>query len=347
MKKIFLIGGIFMLLTSCTSDEYTEIPPKDTDDLEWVKPVNFPNASYLFTNNELKKSRFELGEKLFHDPRLSQDNTIACASCHLKVHAFADTGMALSLGIDKQLGKRNAPAIQNMAFIDEYFYDGAANNLEMVPIVPIHNELEMREELPTILDKLRLDREYQELFKRAYKDEKMTSTSMMKALAQYMAMLISSNSKYDKYVRNEVGGTLTEQEQKGLGLFRQNCASCHKGDLFTDVSFRNNGVKVNTIINDIGREEVSGEKEDRYKFKVSSLRNVALTAPYMHDGSIATLEEVLDFYSSGIKESPTLDPILKQKNGKVGIPLTSDEKKAIIAFLHTLTDYEFINNPMF
>ncbi|MDR0193833.1 MAG: cytochrome-c peroxidase [Myroides sp.] len=347
MNKIVALLTLSLVLIGCSSDDYKPIPDVDKDIIKWVKPSNFPELSYTFNNNELRVSRFELGKKLFHDVRLSVDNTISCASCHIKEFAFSDAGKSFSIGIDGLVGKRNAPAIQNIAFNDEFFYDGASNNLEMVPIVPIHNEIEMREELPTILDKLRLDIEYQQMFKKAYNDEKMTSTSMLKALAQYMTLLVSSNSKYDRYVRKEEGGNLNELEKKGLALFRQNCSSCHSTDLFTDNSFRNNGVRVNPSVNDKGREDVSGEVEDQYKFKVSTVRNVALTAPYMHDGSIATLEEVLDFYSSGINDSPTLDPLLRQKNGRVGIPMTSDEKKAIIAFLHTLTDYEFINIPKY
>lgn len=347
MNRIVILLTLSLVLIGCSTDDYKPIPDVDKDIIKWVKPVNFPELAYTFNNNVLKTSRFELGKKLFHDPRLSEDNTISCASCHVKELAFSDAGKRFSVGIDGLVGKRNAPAIQNMAFNDEYFYDGASNNLEMVPIVPIHNEIEMRGDLPKILDKLRLDIEYQQMFKKAYNDEKMTSTSMLKALAQYMTLLVSSNSKYDKYVRKEAGGYLSDIEQKGLALFRQNCSSCHSTDLFTDNSFRNNGVAVNLVRNDKGREEVSGDPEDRYKFKVSTVRNITLTAPYMHDGSIATLEEVLDFYSSGVQDSPTLDPLLRQKNGKVGIPMTTEEKKAILAFLHTLTDYEFINNPKY
>lgn len=347
MNRLIILLVLSIISIGCSSDDYTEVPIVDEDIITWNKPTNFPNLAYTFNNNELRISRFELGKKLFHDARLSEDNTISCASCHIKEFAFSDAGKSFSVGIDGLIGTRNAPAIQNMAFNEEYFYDGASNNLEMVPIVPIHNEIEMREELPTILDKLRLDIEYQQMFKKAYNDEKMTSTSMLKALAQYMTLLVSSNSKYDKYVRKEEGGNLNELEKSGLALFRLNCSSCHSTDLFTDNSFRNNGVKVDRVRNDKGREDVSGEEEDRYKFKVSTVRNVVLTAPYMHDGSIATLEEVLDFYSSGVQDSPTLDPLLRQKNGKLGIPMTTDEKKAIVAFLHTLTDYEFINNPKF
>lgn len=347
MKKIFYILLATIALASCTSDNYEDVPLVDTDIIHWKKPSNFPDLKYTFKNNELRESRFELGKKLFYDERLSEDNTISCASCHSKELAFSDAGKALSVGIDGLVGKRNAPAIQNMAFFEEYFYDGASNNLEMVPIVPIHNEVEMRENLPSILEKLRVDIEYISLFKKAYTDEKMTSTSMMKALAQYMTLLVSSDSKYDKFVRKEVGGNLTALENKGMLLFKENCASCHSTDLFSDSSFRNNGLPLDPILLDNGRVDVSGESEDIRKFKVSSLRNVALTAPYMHDGRFNTLEEVLDFYVNGVEDSETLDTLLKQSNGGVGIPLTNEEQKALIAFLHTLTDYEFISNPKY
>lgn len=347
MKKIFytLLGSV--VLGSCNSGNYEDIPFVDADVIHWVKPSNFPDLTYTFQKNELRESRFELGKKLFHDKRLSEDNAISCASCHIKELAFSDAGSALSIGIDGLVGKRNAPAIQNMAFFEEYFYDGASNNLEMVPIVPIHNEVEMRENLPSILEKLRVDIEYINLFKEAYNDDKMTSTSMMKALAQYMTLLVSSNSKYDKFVRKESGGNFTALENKGMSLFKENCASCHSTDLFSDSSFRNNGLPLDLILQDNGRADVSGEPEDIRKFKVSSLRNVALTEPYMHDGRFNTLEEVLHFYVNGVENSETLDPLLRRENGSVGIPLTDDEQKALIAFLHTLTDYEFINNPRY
>lgn len=349
MKYVVILFMFGILLSSCNNDELDkDLSITNNEAIKWNKPANFPNLSYHFERNTLTKSRFELGKRLFYDVRLSEDNTISCSSCHIKEFAFSDGGKAFSVGIDGHVGKRNAPAIQNMAFNAEYFYDGASNNLEMVPIVPIHNEIEMRETLPGILNKLKKDSTYLKLFEVAYNDAKITSSSMLKALAQYMTLLISSNSKYDKYVRNEIGGEFSKLEKDGLEIFSQKCSSCHSSDLFTDNSFRNNGLRVDNQFNDKGREEVSGEEEDRYKFKVSSLRNIALTAPYMHDGSLATLEDVLDFYDSGVTDTPTLDSLLRNKEtNRLGIPLSSEDKKALIAFLHTLTDYDFINNPEF
>lgn len=169
---------------------------------------------------------------------------------------------------------------------------------------------------------------------------------MLKALSQFMVMMVSSNSKFDKFRRNEIGGTFTADESAGYDLFKTNCASCHSTDLMTDNSFRNNGLAVNPKVNDVGRYKVTEKASDYYKFKVQSLRNVEVTAPYMHDGRFGTLEAVLNHYESGIEDSPTLDPLLK-KNGKLGITLSQAEKKQIIAFLKTLTDTQYLTDKRF
>ena len=161
-----------------------------------------------------------------------------------------------------------------------------------------------------------------------------------------MVMMISSNSKYDKYIRNEEGGDFTENEEYGYELYQQKCASCHTSDLFTDDAFINNGLPIYPGIDDIGRAEVTGSVADNYKFKVPSLRNVAITAPYMHDGRFGSLESVLNFYDNGVQDSETLDPILKQNN-RLGIDLSEAEKEALIAFLNTLTDETFLNDERF
>jgi cytochrome c peroxidase len=343
MKK-FLIFLSIIFLIGCSDDstEYEEI----NEPINFIKPSNFPDLAYNFPNNPLTEKGFELGKKLFFDGRLSRTNIVSCNFCHEQPYAFTHHGHNLSHGVDDLIGIRNAPAVQNMAFQSEYFYDGASNNLEMLSIVPIHNPVEMDENLPSIINKIKVDVSYQKLFKQAFTDGQINSTNMLKALAQYMTMLVSSNSKYDKYVRGEAGVNLTALELQGKQLFENKCRVCHATDIFTDNTFRNTGVPPNPIINDKGREEVSGHVADRYKFKVPSLRNVELTAPYLHDGRLGSLEAVLDFYSNGVQDSPTLDPILKQ-NGVFGIPLNNQEKQALIAFLKTLTDHEFVTNPKF
>jgi cytochrome c peroxidase len=169
---------------------------------------------------------------------------------------------------------------------------------------------------------------------------------MLKALAQFMTMLTSSNSKFDKYRRNEAGGTMSTQELAGYAVFNQKCASCHATDIFTDNSFRNNGLPINPSINDMGRFRVTGIEGDRFTFKVPSLRNIEKTAPYMHDGRFYSLEAVLDHYDTGVAQTENLDPSLNP-SGRLGIPLSSIEKTQLIAFLKTLTDNEFLTNPKF
>lgn len=328
---------------SCSDEsEYREINAR----LDFRVPANFPAIVQDIEGNYPTQKGFELGRRLFYDAQLSADNTVSCSSCHEQAFAFTHHGHALSHGINDLEGIRNAPAVQNLAFLSEYFYDGASNSIEMLSINPIHNPVEMAETLEGISAKLKKDKSYVRMFSEAFDDGEVTSGNILKALGQFMTMMVSANSRYDKYVRNEPGGTMSAQELQGMQLFAQKCASCHKTDLFTDNAFRNNGLPPNPSLDDKGREVVTGFPADRYKFKVPSLRNAALTAPYMHDGRFGSLESVLNFYASGVKDSNTLDLLLHQ-NGSLGIPLSQDEKEAIIAFIKTLTDDEFVTNPLF
>jgi cytochrome c peroxidase len=199
----------------------------------------------------------------------------------------------------------------------------------------------MDETLANVVQKLQSSSTYRTLFRDAYGSDSITSQMMLKAMSQFMALLISADSKYDKYIRGESGGTLTAQELSGLNLFRQKCGSCHVEPLFTDLTFRNNGLD-SVFVDDPGRALITQSPADSGKFKVPSLRNVELSFPYMHDGSINTLDKVLNHYSTGVKNSTTLDPLL---NG--GIQLTTQEKADIISFLRTLTDHKFVTNKEF
>ncbi|QEE48127.1 c-type cytochrome [Flavobacterium alkalisoli] len=343
MRTIILILSFACLFISCSKEEeYTEI----NEPLDFQVPANFPALAQDIQHNWPTQKGFELGRKLFYDGRLSADNTISCSFCHEQASAFTHHGHDFSHGINDLVGVRNAPAVQNMAFQSEYFYDGASNSIEMLSIAPIHNPVEMNETLENIVLKLKQDPEYVRLFGVAFDNGEVSSGNVLKALGQFMTMMVSANSRYDKHVRNEPGGNFSQQEQYGMELFQQNCAVCHKTDLFTDSAFRNNGLPPNPNLNDLGRETVTGFASDKYKFKVPSLRNVELTAPYMHDGRFGSLQSVLNFYSHGLVDSDTLDEELKHEGG-LGIPLTQEEKEALIAFLKTLTDEEYINNPMF
>jgi cytochrome c peroxidase len=181
------------------------------------------------------------------------------------------------------------------------------------------------------------------LFKKAFGTEEINSTRFLKALSQFMVMCVSSNSKYDSVMRKQ--SSFTESEQKGYQLFKQKCGGCHKEPLFTDNTFRNNGLRPG-MLNDEGRYLATLQESDRYKFKVPSLRNLGFTPPYMHDGRLLTIEAVLDHYSDDVQQTPNLDPLLQQ-NSVTGIALTADEKVRIITFLTTLNDKTFVTDRRF
>ncbi|WP_321540499.1 cytochrome-c peroxidase [Flavobacterium piscinae] len=283
---------------------------------------------------------------MFYDGRLASDGVVSCGFCHIQEDAFTHHGHTFSHGVGDGVGTRNAPPIQNMAFQTQFFWDGASDHIELLSMSPISNEVEMNGNIVNIMNMMKNDPQYKKLYKQAFINGEINPENMLKALAQFMTMLTSTNSRFDKYRRNETGGTLTQQELEGYAIFNQKCASCHATDIFTDNTFRNNGLPINPQINDFGRYRVTENPSHKYQFKVPSLRNIELTAPYMHDGRFYTLEAVLNHYAQGVTSTENLDPILNN-NGSLGIPLNSDEKAKIIAFLKTLTDHEFISNPKF
>lgn len=342
MKNIYFSFLLVPFFFSCADNDDTYIDKP----LDVVVPSNFPELAYNIALNPPTEKGFELGKKLFYDGRLSSDGLVSCGFCHIQENAFTHHGHTFSHGVGEGIGTRNTPAIQNLAYQTTFMYDGAANHLDLQPIIPLTSTVEMNADLNAILLMMKADPVYKTLFKQAFTDGNITVENMLKALSQFMVMLTSSNSKFDKYRRVETGGSLTQDELAGYSLFNSKCASCHATDLMTDNSFRNNGLVKNPAINDVGRYRVTELATDYYKFKVPSLRNVAMTAPYMHDGRFGTLEAVLDYYNSGVSDSPTLDPILKQ-NGMLGIPLTATQKTQLIAFLKTLTDNQYLTDKRF
>ena len=340
IKYFFWLVIPFFISCSDEDEQYVNVP------LDFTIPSNFPDLAYNIDGNRPTEKGFELGKKLFYDGRLASDGLVSCGFCHLQANAFTHHGHTVSHGVGDALGTRNAPPIQNMAFQSIYMYDGTAENLDLQPIIPLTSAIEMNGDLNAILKMMKEDKEYQKLFGQAFEDKAITTENMLKALSQFMVMMVSSNSKFDKYRRNEAGGTFSSDELAGYNLFKSKCASCHATDLMTDNSFRNNGLAVNPKVNDVGRYKVTEIVSDYYKFKVQSLRNVEVSAPYMHDGRFGTLEAVLNHYASGVNDSPTLDPILKQ-NGKLGIELSDTDKKQIIAFLKTLTDTQYLTDKRF
>lgn len=344
MKTKIILLLILPLLWSCSNnnddEDYTNLP------LEFKVPSNFPPLAYNISNNPPTQKGFELGKKLFYDGRLASDGVVSCGFCHIQENAFTHHGHTFSHGVNDAVGTRNTPSIQNLGYQTSFMWDGAVNHLDLQSILPFTNPVEMNGDFSAAITMMKGDAEYQKLYKLAFADGQINSENMLKALGQFMLMVTSSNSRFDKYRRNEAGGTLTQQELSGYAIFNQKCASCHATDLFTDNSFRNNGLSVNPALNDVGRYRVTELDQDLHKFKVPSLRNVEKTAPYMHDGRLLTLEGVLDHYSSEVVDSATLDPILKQ-NGTLGIALSVTEKSALIAFLKTLTDTQYLTDKRF
>lgn len=336
VASMLILAPIFFI--ACDDDD---APPPLS--ISFEQPSHFPEPSYHFDKNPVTTAGFLLGKKLFYDGKLSRDGSISCGSCHIQAAAFAHKDHDLSHGVDDLLGTRNAPAIQNLAWRNSFFWDGGVHDLDLLPLSPIENPVEMDESPATALDKLRNDDEYPAMFEAAFGSEEITSTRFLQALSQFMTTLVSANSKYDKYLIGEQD--LTTDELEGLQLVEEKCASCHSGVLFTDQSFRNNGLPI-FFLTDKGRALITLKTEDEYKFKVPSLRNIAVTAPYMHDGRLWTLADVLEHYNTGVQDHNTLDSILKQ-GGNLGIALTEQEKSKIISFLHTLTDQEFLENRVF
>ncbi|MBO0934429.1 cytochrome-c peroxidase [Fibrella aquatilis] len=314
----------------------------------WTKPANFPEPVYDLTKNPLTVEGVALGKALFYDASLSKDGTITCAFCHSPFTAFAHTDHPVSHGIRDQRGTRNVPGIFNVAWGKSFFWDGGVTSLDLLPIAPIQNPVEMDEAMPSVLAKVQKSSRYRPLFQAAYGSDTVTTERFLKSISQFLLTMVSANSPYDKYVRKEVGASLSDAAQRGLVLFQANCAGCHAEPLFTDGQFRNNGLPrlTNAKTDDRGRAIITAQDADAYKFKVPSLRNIERTFPYMHDGRFQTLEQVVNHYATGVQDNPQLDPLLK-KNGQVGIPLTPAQQADLVQFLKSLTDIQFITNAEF
>lgn len=335
-----LMIGVFQ---SC-SDEYQGIPLDKDEKYHWEIPNGFPQITFDLAGNPVTVNGILLGKKLFYEGKLSRNNTISCGFCHIQENAFTHHGHPVSHGIDNRLGIRNAPPIQNMAYLKNYTWDGVSHHLDERSLVPITTDFEMDSSIPEVVSKLQADHKYKRMFKAAFGDEAITGERILKALSQFMTTLVSANSKYDQMKKGTA--TFTDEEARGHQLFQNKCAACHSGELFTDETYRNTGMYYNAQYQDWGRYRVTLEENDRMKFRVPSLRNVEYTAPYMHDGRFYTLQAVLNFYTDGVENQPNLDPLLKQ-NGHPGIPINAQEKQLIIAFLKTLSDNNFITNPKF
>lgn len=301
-------------------------------------PKYFPKPVYKFEQNQSNDLKIELGRTLFYDPILSLDNTISCASCHNPYNAFAHVDHNLSHGINDKIGKRNAPVLFNLAWHKSFMWDGAINHLDVQALAPISHPDEMGETMSNVLLKLNRNQIYKQLFYQAYGDSQINTERTLKSISQFLLSLISSNSKYDSMLLGKI--QFNTQEQNGYRLFKLHCNSCHKEPLFSDFSFKNNGLSLDTGLNDFGRYSISLLPNDSFKFKVPTLRNVEFSYPYMHDGRFKTLAQVINHYNSIDLNNKKISTEL-QRN----LNLSSNEKVDIIAFLRTLTDKKFLFNP--
>ena len=301
-------------------------------------------------SNPLSEEGVALGKKLFFDKKLSGNNTQACASCHKPQNSFTDN-TRFSNGIDGVFGSRNSMPLMNLAwnFTDKFAWDGKELGLERQALEPVKNPIEMHSNWENVVEKLQQDPEYPTLFLRAFGTTTIDSSLVTKAIAQFERILISGNAKFDQYLLGNA--TLSLEELNGFTIFmdeeKGDCFHCHGSDnnpLWTDNGFHNNGL--DSTFDDLGLGAVTGDPNDNGTFRSPSLRNLNFTAPYMHDGRFATLEEVINHYSEGLQFSSTIDPLMKKVN-QGGVQLTPQEKLDLKAFLLTLTDPEFINNPDF
>lgn len=330
MKNKLFILGCYCLL-AMTIQELS---------LDLHYPAHFPKPIYNFENNPLSSNAIELGRALFYDPILSKDRSISCASCHSSYNAFAHTDHDLSHGINDEIGQRNAPALFNLAWQKSFMWDGAINHLDMQALAPISSPTEMGEEINHVIAKLQQSSLYPTLFYEAFGDSLITGEHFLKALSQFQLTLISANSKYDK-VKTGLD-SFSAQEVRGYELFKENCNTCHSEPLFTNTSFANNGLAVDTTLNDYGKWQVTKDSRDSLFFKIPSLRNLTYSYPYMHDGRYKTLKQVLNHYNSNLESKQNLSP------GMATIKrLSSNEQTDLIAFLLSLNDKDFIFNPKY
>lgn len=317
-------------------------------------PAYFGNRFVVPEDNPMTLEGVKLGRLLFYEERLSRDNSMSCASCHQQKLAFTD-GLAFSPGVDKTLTQRNSMSLTNLLWIRNYFWDGRSSTLEIQAIVPMTDPHEMSQSLEASAAKLQATKSYPGLFQDAFGSGRITGENIIKAISQFERTLISSNSRYDRYLRGEY--VLTGTEQAGMDLFMNasigkkrsaNCGHCHGSPKLMVELFHNNGL--DKAPRDPGREGITKDVIDRGRFRVPTLRNIALTSPYMHDGRFKTLDEVLDHYSEHIAPSETLSSFIKDStnlSGARGLLLTPSEKKNIVTFLEMLTDSTFINDPAF
>tara|TARA_B100001093_G_scaffold516855_1_gene596704 strand:+ start:1051 stop:2037 length:987 start_codon:yes stop_codon:yes gene_type:complete len=326
MNKIAFFLVIMFSLIACKT------PTSSIERFVLDIPNGFPTP-YIPEENMLSNDRIALGKKLFYETSLSSDRSISCGSCHKQEFAFSDNRKH-SPGVGNRIGNRNSMSLSNMAYQDFFLREGGVPNLEMQALVPIQDHNEMNYNIVEASERLNEDSSYVRASQEAY-DRNIDPYVIVRALSSFQRTLISGSSRDDL-------NKLNFSEQRGKELFFSealNCKSCHGGFLYTQQGIENNGLYID--YEDKGRYLITQREEDIGKFKVPSLRNIQLTSPYMHDGSLETLEQVIDHYASGGKEHPNKSPNVR------GFKITEDQIQDLVNFLESLSDFKFINDTRF
>lgn len=343
MKKLVTISILaftallVLLMEACKK---TDATGANTTPLTLPVPPGFPPPQDFFSSNPITQEGFDLGKKLFYDGILSADGNFPCSSCHQQFAGFATFDHNLSHGFNNQFTTRNAPGLANLAWYKEFHWDGGINHLEVQPLAPITAPNEMAETIENVVRKLNADASYKQMFAKAFGPGDINSQKMLKALSQFMGMMVSANSRFDKMKRGELA--FTAAEQRGYQVFQQKCASCHREPLFTDQTYRNVGMPMDPDLKDIGRMRITKRAEDSLKFKVPTLRNIMETGPYGHDGRFFSVGAVIDHYRFGVVNGPTTDPLLRNR-----IRMDDFERADLIIFLRTLSDTAFMKDRRF
>ncbi len=355
MKQILLALSAVILIVGCSEDAPAPNTPAVYDATPFVLDAQGLPAPVLPSDYPLTVQRVQLGRMLFHDKMLSKDGSQSCATCHQQKDGASDI-RKFSIGVKGLPGGRQAMPVVNLAWHRRgFFWDGRAPTLRDQALRPIQDTLEMDETLPNVVIKLSASKMYRDQFVRAFNADTITSALVGIALEQFMLTMISGNSTFDKVNRSEA--SFTEMEERGRKLFNTEfdptgtvkgaeCFHCHAAPFFTNDRYMNNGLDNDASLKDLGRENVTSLASDRARFKVPTLRNIAVTPPYMHDGRFTTLEEVVEHYNTGVRQSSTLDPLL-QFNVTPGLGLTQQDKADLVAFLKTLTDQTFLTNAAY
>lgn len=333
---IMSVGLLTYSLGSCRKNNN----PNDLELLDQEIPEGFPNPAYRFSDNPLSKEGFELGRKLFYDGVLSLDGNFPCASCHQQIAGFGTFEHDRSHGYNGSHTLRNAPVLFNLAWQTSFHWDGEFKSLFDEAAQPINGHIEMAESFNGIINKLQKDPGYRDMFRKVFRSEFIRPEFILKALAQFTGFMTSANSKYDRYKKGLVN--FTAPELNGYQIFQANCATCHPEPMFTDYSFHNIGLPVDNFLNDYGKMKVTNVRADSLKFKTPTLRNVFISANFMHDGRFNTVAQCLNHYRTGVQQSATLDPLLVN-----GITLTNSQATELGIFLRTLTDSSFLVDPRF